>query len=401
MLDLATLEVAPLYWALLAGFIFIGCRLARVSLLSFEGIVIVLLSQYVAHAAIVFGISDPAVFCFSFYSLFVFSLRVAGREGIPRGGGKGNELRTAQRYWYRVCQAYLVLYGIFRFVVYPLASNELDLAVRLADQQQSAALFLLSLAYMPAVAGCIQYWASVQSFRFEHAATLLLVVALVYTSLSKGAILTLLLITVATLQRYKPAALYSKKTVAIGAGAILLLVLQFQRLFPEMSTSASMRLVMHRIVANSDSLSYLAALGLDPRQFPDAGVRSLVPFLSKAVGASVDYNPGVWLHGLTTGDWTGFGPNSGIVMDYFANLSWFGLVAAVLLALLMKWSRQRRVGGATFSSIASLAIIDVAIFQLTLFLWMSAAVAFHIIHPRSGVLSKGDSCADSDTSSRA
>jgi hypothetical protein len=361
------------YWGPLLVLVWVISWLCRARVLDFAFIVILVLSQYFLHAVISFGVLHPiGIFCTAFLGLFVLVARAPERDSVRAISVRASRTaRSNDDRWFRICRAYLVVYFTARLLTYPFFSGELLLDERLLAQQENRLLFTLGLATQPALAGCMFVWMSnpARLRAFDK-----LVIAIVAFGLfgagSKGAIAPLVLTYLGVASYLNKNALANKTVTLAIVAAALTTAYALGQFFPDLAYADIASLVQYRIVANTDSLEYIQANGVDPRTYPYAGLGALFPLITKRLGYEFEFPPGVWMHGMRFGDWSGFGPNAGIVLDYFGNLSWFGLVAAILIGLYVRKSgRHFGVIHCSFLAMAPALVVDVGIFDINLMIW--------------------------------
>ena len=354
------------YWLPLLGLVALAARLLGARLLDFQFLIILLLGQYAVHSVIAFGaISRIAIFCILFFALFV---AFASHRGAL--APHSPPLRKIDVRWMATARLYLLVYYSSRLILYPYLSGELLLDVRLAAQQENPVLFTLGLAVQPALAACMYGWLTSSRMTLIDKLTIGIVVVGMLGSGSKAAVLPLVLVYFGVASYLGRNWLRNRAALAMIAAAIGLTLYVLAAFFPDLEFSDVSALVQYRIAGNTDNLEYLSVIGLEPDRFPYAGPGALFPLLSKRFGYEFEFPPGVWLHGMRFGDWSGFGPNSGIVMDYYGNLGWLGLAAAPLLGWYVRSTRDHlNPIRCSFLSMAYIAIVDVGIFDVALVVW--------------------------------
>lgn len=355
------------YWLPLIALTAIAARLLGARLFDFQFLIVLLLAQYVVHSVIAFGATSRiAIFCTLFFLLFMaFSLPGAAMPS------RTPPLRRIDVRWIQVAKLYLVLYYLSRLILYPYLSGEFLIDVRLEAQQENPLLFTLGLAVQPALAACVYSWfTSTHKLSLLDKATIVIVAIGLLGSGSKAAVLPMILVYVGVASYLGRSALQNRTALALIAAAVGLTLFALSQLFPDLAVSDIALLMQYRIAANTDNLEYLLVIDLDPNQYPFSGVGALFPLISKRFGYGFEFPPGAWLHGMRFGDWSGFGPNSGIVMDYLGNLGWFGLAAAAALGAYVRKVRDR-IGPihCSFLSVAYIVVIDIGIFDVSLIVW--------------------------------
>jgi hypothetical protein len=124
------------------------------------------------------------------------------------------------------------------------------------------------------------------------------------------------------------------------------------------------QLIAYRVVANSEELEYLYVLNFQPDQYPFAGIGALFAPIAKLFGQNIDYPPGVWLYGQRYGNFSGFGPNSGFVIEFFGNLGFFGLGMPLIIGAIIGYCERK----ATFYRVILLSIIPLIFAESLMFL---------------------------------
>lgn len=395
----------PGYWIALTLLLAAGTLLMRSRILDFKFMALVFASQYVVHAAFAFGItSEIAIFCFGFWILFVGTLSTPVHalyhstmskfgpqpiDGAPATPGRSRAfaarmhgaLDRAQRPWILTAKLFLLVYWSIRLITYPYITGALNLNVRLEAGQENRALFFLGLVVLPALGACVAQWIQ-KGYRFHllDYAVLLIVVVGYLGSGSKAAILPIVLLYFGATAFYKKPFREMRISLLVAAVAGVVLAVRLFFYFPTDSPRTIVQALLYRVVANTDSLEYLKAIDKAPGDFPFAGLGALAPMFLKPFGLVYDYSPGVWLHGTRFEQWQGYGPNPGIVMDYFGNLGWFGLLVAVFAALYIAFFS--RVGGAigvSFIAIAHKIFVDVTLFELPFLFWAAVLVGLLLL----------------------
>lgn len=377
----------PAYWLAVAAVLALAALCARARILSFAFVAIAFASQYVVHSYFAFGAQDEVFwFCLLFLVLLVIGLRpelTTRLIGLTTGRGRVDlATRVTQSSFARkvaagegtlvlVAKAYLIIYGVLRIATYPWLGGALDLSARLDASQENRVVFILGLAILPAIAAIATQWVRRgYTLGVIDWIVLALTGVALLTSGSKATIFPAALAIVgATYLAQRP--LRSRRFFVIG-GAVTVAVaaVGYATAVATAGVAEAARAFLFRLASNSDSLEYLYAIGARPGDYPFAGPGALIPSLAKRLGMTYDFSPGVWLHGERFGQWEGFGPNPGLVLDYFGNIGWFGLIAAVCIGLYC-WSATalRGAAGAVFGSITYLALVDVTLFEAAFVIW--------------------------------
>lgn len=357
----------PIYWLIFILAMAFFRAAVGFTALDFKFIIGMYLSQYVAHLALVFGLSSYLIFCTLFFAAFV-----AGYQGgvlIPnlvliRGASQA----VIDKRLVSISKFILFAYYIWRIGSVPIWLGALDLAARLQRQQENRALFFLGIVMVPLFVAFM--YDCVRKGRVGWSDRLLIVVAALgsLSTGSKATILPLILSYIgvsAYLGRRIPISPRVVAGIFLGVATILLALLMY---FPLLSPGEILDMMLYRVVANTDNLEYLYALDVAPGQYPYSGVVSFVPFLSKMFGAEIDYPYGVWLHGMRFADWTGFGPNAGFLVEQYGNLGWAGLLVGFGLGGLVRWTE--RLHGAFRVMVLSFSytlLVESTVFFMSLF----------------------------------
>lgn len=395
--------LSPFYWASFALLMAMGVLLMRARILDFKFISLGFISQYVVHSVMAFGVfSQIAVFCILFWLLFIGTLTpwvqrqtrtlaafLAGRsDPIARLTETVIEKDTAwrarvagvEKWWVLAAKWFLLVYWTCRLISYPYIAGELDLSVRLEAGHDNRVLFFLGLAVFPAIAACVSVWIQ-KGYRFrvlDYAVLAVVVVGYLGTG-SKVAILPVILIFFGAISFFrKPLREMRLWLLLAGVGGVVIGI-RYIFFFPSTGLLELAQQALYRFVANTDSLEYLVAVGKAPGEYPFAGVGALAPMFLKPFGLSYDYSPGVWLHGSRFDQWAGFGPNPGLVMDYFGNLGWWGLLIPIFAGLYMLgWMRVGGAIGCSFTAITYQLFVDVTLFDVPFVFW-AAVLAILVV----------------------
>lgn len=383
---IADLYLNPLYWLSLGLIVAASAVLTRSRVLSFPFVLIVFAAQYVCHAFAAFGAtSDISWFTIAFLLALIVGLAPQLVRHPVRWLREGDRTRSVrfpapairsfvrgeEGTWILVSKLYLMVFGIVRLSTYPWLGGELDLVARLEASTDNRWGFLLGLAVVPPIAAVATQWLR-RGYRLGVIDYLVcgLAGAAILVSGSKATLLPALLavvgaayLTAHPLRRRRFFWILGCIGAAITVGGYWISV-------AASGFVGALGQLAYRIAANTDSLEYLAALGVHPSDFPFAGIGALAPTLLKALGGTYDYSPGVWLHGERFGQWQGFGPNPGLVLDYFGNLSWIGVIAGAGIGLLC-WTSTRVGGavGASFAATCYLAVVDITLFEAAFGVW--------------------------------
>lgn len=392
--------LSPFYWASFALLMAVGALLIRARILDFKFIALGFISQYAVHSVMAFGaFSEIAVFCVLFWLLFVGTLtpwvqkQARALASSARGRSKSfahvsdalhakdaawrSQLAGVEKWWVLSAKWFLFVYWSCRLVFYPYIAGELDLTVRLEAGQDNRILFFLGLAVFPAIAACVSVWIR-KGYRFrvlDYAVLVIMVVGYLGTG-SKVAILPVILIFFGAISFFKKPLREMRLWLVLAALGGIVIGIRYIFFFPATGLLELAQQALYRFVANTDSLEYLVAIGKTPGEYPFAGAGALAPMFLKPFGLSYEYSPGVWLHGTRFDQWAGFGPNPGLVMDYFGNLGWWGLLIPVLSGLYMLgWTRVGGAIGCSFIAITFQLFVDVTLFDVPFVFWAAVLAA--------------------------
>jgi hypothetical protein len=391
---LEELILNPVYWISVVVLVLGGSFLVRARFLDFKFIMLGFISQYAVHAAFAFGLfSEIGMFCALFWVLFVATLTPSVQRVVLRGtsflrskspvfarvSAATTELDTAWRAqladiekpWVLVSKWFLILYWGCRLIFYPYMGGAFEISDRLEAGQENRALFFLGLAVVPALAACVAVWIR-KGYRFRILDYVVLVIVTVgYLGTgSKAAILPIVLLLFGAISFFKKPLREMKVWLYVAGGAVIVIAVRYIFFFPSAGTGELLHQALYRVAANTDSLEYLSAIGKAPGDYPYAGFGALFPMFLKPFGLDYQYAPGVWLHGTRFGEWAGFGPNPGLVMDYLGNLGWWGLLIPVIAGLYMLgWTRVGGAVGCSFIAITYQLVVDVTLFDIPFALW--------------------------------
>jgi hypothetical protein len=361
------LVLNPSYWIIVIATLLFCRAVVKFRILDFKFLVCLLLSQYVAHVGLIFGLSVYLVFCLLFIIAFVGGYHfyaLLPNLTLDRSG----DCLDVDKWVVRLSKIFLVSYSSWRLMNVPILSGPLDLALRLQLQHESRVAFFLSVVMLPPFVACMFYWLRERRFGWTDWVVLVLTVLGSLTSGSKVSILPLVLIYVGVrsyLGRYLKVNLWLMAGVVV-AGSVFIVMLQSY--FPMLTAGEIAGLLLYRIVANTDNLEYLYVTNLEPDQYPFSGPISLLPFVSKQLGVQIDYPYGVWLHGMRYGDWSGFGPNAGFLIEQFGNLNWAGVLVGAAHGALVRWTvRAQSVFRVMILSFCHVLLIESTTFFLNYF----------------------------------
>jgi hypothetical protein len=341
------LIVSPLYWT-----VFVLAMVAFLTLnyrpLDFKFFIVLPVAQRIAHLSML-----PSSYLSSFaFALAAGALLIVGYvivdrylplQAVPRS--RHEFLRTApdaleMRCYIVLASVALAGYFIAKLLLYPQFFSALDYGERLQAQQDHRFLFFMNLATPPALTALVFRWVRNNRLnRWDKFLALMIFVGYMASG-SKGAIAPVLMI-------YFGIATYLNKEgtfrrafwvifAMIGVGAVTLIVL-----FPAMSASEIASMIAYRVVANSEELEYLYVLHLQPDQYPFAGIGALFAPIAKVMGENIEYTPGVWLYGERYGNFTGYGPNAGFIIEMFGNLGYSGLVIPLAVGGLIAYCGKK------------------------------------------------------------
>ena len=370
------------YWMPLLAAVVAASWLMRARPFDFSFMVILVLSQFAVHSVLAYGLdSSIAVFCIAFVILFLLTGQERFRlcqVRVPRSIAFSE--RVSQR-WVLISKYYLLIYYSARLALYPFFSGELMLDDRLEAQKDNVLLYVAGVAITPAIAAVMYSVMKPGGRALLSDKLLLLLVAVGMLGAGSKAGLAFLVFTFIGVASYLGQGFFKYKlAVACVAAATVGTVYLLKQFFPDLDLLDIGSLILHRIAANTDSLDYLLLLGQAPQAYPYSGIGALHPIIAKRFGYAFEYPPGVWLHGMRFGNWEGFGPNSGIVMDYFGNLGWFGLLVPVLLGIYFRVCRARpSVIMCSFLSMTYVIVVDIGLFDITWTFWMAVLVVLLVL----------------------
>lgn len=382
---IADIASSGFYWCVFF-FVFLSCyRILGVKPLDFKFFAILFISQYTAHASYAFLDKRPsiAIFCALFAIIFATAYRINIRT-VTLGDFsfyKANS-DSIDKSWILFCKLYIFIYFGIKLATSPFSTGELLLDDRLAAQQENRIVFMMGIATFPTMVACMYDWIA-RRFKlkiFDVLLICMIILGLIGSS-SKGALLPIVLAYFGVASYMNTRLIPKKYLISLLALLMLGSFVLLKSFFPLLDGAAILELIAFRIVANTDSLEYLYVLNADPDSYPFAGIGALIPVLTKQLGYVYSYPPGVWLHGLRYDVWDGFGPNSGIVMDYFANLSWFGLSFAAVIAFYLRFhNRLCSVIGCSFASLTYLAFVDIGLFDVSFLFCLAVFFAIVFCH---------------------
>lgn len=372
------------YWLFLAFLLLLSQSLTRSRFLDFEFFILMLLSQYAMHSTLAFGFfSSTSLFCILFFFSYLIS-----RMNIKWGFRKyyhfasQHKLTTNFDAIYIVGAKYfLIFYFLLRILYYPYMLTELSLENRLAASEENRLLFFMGIAVTPAITTCIYYWIKNQwNLKWHDYTAIFFTLIGLLGAGSKGVLLPFILAYFGVAS-YLGIRWWREKSILFSA--LIVVAITFYALnifFPEMSGIDIIKLIGLRLASNTDSIEYLLILNISPSDYPYSGLGALLPYLTKFFGHQYEFSPGVWLHGQLYGVWTGYGPNSGIVMDYYGNLGWFGLLVPVLAGSMARiLNKQMSAFGCSIYSIIPLAFSDVTLFAIPFIVWLSFASIVYML----------------------
>jgi len=329
----------PVYWLIFLATLCLYRAVIGFKILDFKFIVGMYLSQYVAHLILVFGLSSYLVFCMLFFGAFVLGYHAyasAPNLILNRGPARHDiDERVVL-----VSKIILFAYYSWRIASVPIWVGALDLAARLQRQQENRAIFFLGIVVVPLFVAFM--YDCVRKKKFGRMDWLLIAVTALgaVSTGSKITILPLILSYIGVSSYLRRRIPLNPRVVAGLLATCVVLMITLVMYFPAMSFGDIFDLMLYRVVANTDNIEYLYTLNLTPDQYPFSGAVSFVPFISKFLGAEIDFPYGVWLHGMRYGDWTGFGPNAGFLVEQYGNLGWGGLAVGVGLGALVRWCER-------------------------------------------------------------
>jgi hypothetical protein len=357
----------PLYWLLFLMGMLVFRTAVGFRILDFKFIIGMYFAQYIAHLTLIFGLSDYLLFCSLFFAAFIFGYR--GYAAVPNLVlVRGAERDDIDKRVVLISKAFLFSYYVWRISTVPIWVGALDLATRLEKQQENRALFFLGIVMVPLFVAFM--YDCVRKGKFGWSSRLLIVITAL-GALSTGSKITILplILSYIGVSAYLGRRIRISPRIVFGIGAgIATIFVMLLMYFPFLSLGEILDMMLYRVVANTDNLEYLYTLNVAPSQYPFSGVISIVPFVSKVLGAQIDYPYGVWLHGMRFGDWTGFGPNAGFLAEQYGNLSWGGLVVGLGLGALVRWTeRSHSAFRAMILSFSYTLLVESTVFFMSLF----------------------------------
>lgn len=378
--------LSPLYWCLLACLLGSSAWIAKARIIGFGFMALTFASQFVAHSFVLFGWrSEIFLFCLAFWAFLAtalspridpaFTSLTRNTQFASRLSRSTSRLRHLESPWLIISKAYLITYGLLRLLTYPWLGGELDLDARIQASYDNRFVFFMGLGLLPPIAAVATQWLR-RNYRLGLIdwLTLLLTLAALVVSGSKATVVPAAVAAVGA--SYLARRPLRARKYFIGAGAVAGTVglIGYGVAVGSRSLTDTFNALLFRIAANTDSLDYLAGIDARPQDYPFAGIGALIPTLAKRMGYPYEYPPGVWLYGQAYGRWEGYGPNPGIIMDYFANVGWLGVIFAVLIGLYCRYfSRVAGAVGAAFASVTYLSLADITLFQAGIFFWLAVA----------------------------
>lgn len=369
----------PWYWVLLTLSVTASCFLLRLKVLDFRFIGLVYLCQYFVHTTIATGPSTITKFATLFWLCFLLGAclvpflgkRLAARRadrGDPTAARRSMDTISLGHIWVLLSRLFLTLYWSVHLIELPPHFGAVDIAQRLSERHADVLISFSGALVLPALTACMWVWLQ-RGYRLRWFDLIPLGLSLIgmLGSDSKVSVLPLLLAFAGVaVMRRKPLRELRPHLVLAGIGA-LVLGIRLVLYYPGGNPVVAINAIAYRLAANTDSVDYLIRSGLQPSDYPFAGLPALIPFISKRLGWPYPYGPGVWLYGVTTGNYAGYGPNPGILMDWFANVGWFGLLAALTLgAAGTRLSRGKTAVAASLLAVLWQGFVDIQILELAL-----------------------------------
>lgn len=357
----------PIYWLLFLIGMFVFRAAVGFRILDFKFIISMYLAQYLAHLILVFGLSNYLVFCSLFFVAFILGYHAYAMVPnlvLIRGAARDDiDKRVVS-----ISKLFLFSYYTWRISTVPIWLGALDLATRLQKQQENRALFFLGIVMVPLFVAFM--YDCVRRGKFGWSDRLLIVITAL-GALSSGSKITILplILSYIGVSAYLGRRIRLSPRVIVGIGAgIATIFVTLLMYFPFLSLGEILDMMLYRVVANTDNLEYLYTSNLAPNQYPFSGLVSFIPFVSKFFGAEIDYPYGVWLHGMRFGDWTGFGPNAGFLVEQYGNLSWGGLIVGLGLGALVRWTERLQTAfRAMVLSFSYTLLVESTVFFMSLF----------------------------------
>jgi hypothetical protein len=373
------LIVSPLYWLILAAIMGAFYFALHFRPLDFKFFIALPIAQRIAHIALLPASYSSTLAFATLTGMVLIIGRYLAVQGIGINPGHATWREAQQqltvtlenRCYIALAGLFLTLYFGSRLIFYPQFFSVLDLGERLQAQYDHRLIFALFLAAPPALTAVMVRWVSISRLTiWDKLLAVLLFVG--YLSVGSKASIAPIFLT------FFGVTAYLGRTGIVGRAVLVLAIIgivggvALSLLLPSLSASQLGQLVLYRIVANTEELEYLYVLGFQPDQYPFAGVGALVAPIAKVLGTTIDYTPGVWLYGQRFNNWTGFGPNSGFIIEFFGNLNFFGLTIPLFLGIAIGYcDRKLSVYGAVLLSIVPLAFMETLMFV--------AALGTHII----------------------
>jgi hypothetical protein len=370
----------PVYWLLFIAAMALGRLAIGYRILDFKFIICLYLSQYIAHVTLAFGLSNYLIFCVLFVAAFIFGYR--GFEHLPNLVLYRTAARDdVERRLVLICKVILLTYYSWRLSSVPIWTGAFDLAARLALQNESRAAFFLGIVMLPLFVAFL--FDCVRKGKFGWADWLLIIISAL-GALTTGSKITI----VPLILSYIGVGAYLGRRISLSpwlvvssavAGAVIVFTLS--NFFPMLSSGEILDLLLYRVVANTDNIEYLYILDVTPDQYPFSGAVSFIPFVSKYLGAEIDFPYGVWLHGMRYADWAGYGPNAGFLIEQYGNLGWGGLIVGLGLGMLVRWAeRVRTAFRAMILSFAYTLLVESTMFFISFFFCLLILVLASLMH---------------------
>jgi hypothetical protein len=386
------IALSPYYWFVVVVTVAFLSAGGKVGCFTYEFFCGLLIAQFLSHSVFVFGVlSEETIFLLLFCGIYwIFRTYAFGARSHNRDVTKKNVESVAIEFtWFRASALILIIFYVFKFALDPPRFGALLLDDRLRGQQSNRLIFGLGLAMPMFMASLIYKYVKYKNYlnKIDVVALVLSFIGLM-TGGSKTLFIPIFIAIVSARHYVGFQQRLSMNAVFVILSIFSLFFFGLTFLFPDLSWFDIIKLVINRLVANTDSLEYLYVLHNAPSDYPWSGLNAMFPFLAKFLGVQIGDSAGAWLYGQRFGNFQGFGPNPGMLIDYFGNLSWFGLLFAAFLGSVMRFCKSRsNVMSFALLSFMSLAFSDFSMLFVSGTIWLiifSSVLGWNALKTLSG-----------------
>lgn len=372
---------SPFYWISFFLLLYLFSKILKARLLDPNFLIALNFAQITAHLLYLYFVENVLlnllIFNFFFVSSFILGWFLGSLVMVNSVRHANINVKVSYSSGYlkvlHIVSLFLVIKLVFLYLAF-----DINLMYTLRDIERISAYRELGIyRYILWISGAL-IAIILFNFNFLRFINLLVLFFLAFFSVSGGSKAGLLgfLLSFMAVKSWKGAKISVIKVLILTILVFTLPIFFIRERFPGLGYFEILYLLFYRIVANTDALENIHIANIDLKDYPYAGPMQLIDPIVKLlrrIGFEVEgfeYAPGLWLHGMAYGDWSGLGPNPSYIVEFYqANLFFTSYVIAFLLGILLYKITLYK--GTNNVAYYLLWIIYPSIFRDTSFFWLT------------------------------